>query len=297
MSIIKQIGEIQEYFPASLTVDIKILQPYFPDVIDKYIKPFLGKEELALLEAWYDGNKDPDDSVYASLLPYVQRALARFAIFLSVAQNDLKMTNAGFAVTSNQNMSPASTERVKAFTASIEKSSWDAIEMMLRYLEENKTDFDAWAASEAYTLATKNFVNSAVEFDKTVNIEQSRLAFHRMRNTIDRIEYLKIEPVISKDLADDIKSEITADNVSAANAVILPLIKKAVIFYTAAEEIDPKYLGMAEHYINDIRKTLDATPDDYPLYRDSGLYVAEIRNYPPYINTADNAFFVFGQKQ
>lgn len=296
MSIINNIGEVQEFFPAALSLDIKLISPVFPDAIEKYIKPFLGKEELDALTLWYENNKEPEDAAYTELLKYVQRALIRFAIFMSVSQLDLKMTNAGFSVTSNPNVSPASPERVRAFKESMEKSGWDAIELLLTFLEENKADYTAWSASDAYTLATKNFVNSALEFDKTVNIDQSRLAFYRMRNTIDRVEYLKIEPVISKDLADAIKAEIIADNVSVANQAILPSIKKAVIFFTAAEDIDKKYQGMAEHYLVDVKKIINATPDDYPLYRDSGIYVVDATNYPSFTNTVENTNFIFGAK-
>lgn len=297
MSLITKIEEVQEYFPAALTVDVTLISPTFPDAIDKYIKQFLGKAQLDALNLWIDNNLDPESESLKALLPYVQRALVRFAIYLSASQIDLKLTGSGFAVTSNANLSPASPERVKNFKESMLQSGWDAIELMLTFLEENKGDYDDWTGSDAYTLAKKNLVNSALEFDATVGINQSRLSFFNFRNTIDRMEYLKIIPVISKDLFDDIILTMKSDEVTTANNVILPLLKKAVIFYTAAEEINPKYLGMADHYMMDVKKILDKTPTDYLLYKESGLWIDAVTNYPAFENTEANSSFVFGAKQ
>ena len=101
MSIIKNMGEAQEFFPAALTVDIKLISSVFPDVIDKYIIPFLSKTQFDLLETWYNNQKpeeiftpeggNPIIVMYLqNLLPYVQRVLVRFAIYMSVSQLDLK---------------------------------------------------------------------------------------------------------------------------------------------------------------------------------------------------------------
>lgn len=301
MPIIKNSNEATEFFPVAISVDITLLSPKFPDVINKFIQPFLGKEQMALLETWYDNNKseelnDNDEVIHSLeyLLPYVQRILVRFAIFMSVDELDLMLTNSGFVVTSNASVTPASTERVSKFKKSMEQAGWDAVELLLRFLEDNEAEYEAWATSTAYSKAVRGFVNAASEFDDKVMI--SRLDFHRYRLTMDRIEYEKIIPVISQDLYDTIKAEILADDVSADNEVILPLIKNAIIFFTAAEEIDKKYEGIAKHYLTDVKKILNANPDTYPDYRDSGLYEVDVVNYPPYENTADSTGFVFGAK-
>ena len=303
MPIIKFSAEAKEFFPVAITVDLDNILPKFPDVINKYIQPFLGKEQLALLETWYDDNKpeetftpeegEPETVQYLEkLLPYVQRILVRFAIFMSVDELDLMLTNSGFVVTSNASVTPASPDRVAKFKKSMEQAGWDAVELLLRFLEDNESDYTTWKASTAYTKAVRGFVNAASEFDDKVMI--SRLDFHRYRLTMDRIEYEKIIPVISQDLYDAIKAEILEDDVSEDNAVILPLLKNALIFFTAAEEIDKKYEGIAKHYLTDVKKILNANPDNYEAYRDSGLYEVDVINYPPYENTEDSTGFVFG---
>jgi len=299
MSIIKTIDEVRDFYPANVSLNIGNIKPYFDDAAQKYLVDFLSQDQYDSLLAWYINNKNDSVTGYDDLLPYVQRVIVRFAIFLGTDQLDVVMQNQGFAVVSNSNLTPASPDRVRKFRESMESSGWDAIEMMLRYLETNKANFDLWTDSDAYTLATKNFVNSATEFDKTVNIGQSRLRFHKMRQTIDQVEYTKIYPAISKVMADDIIAQIKADDIDDEYETILPSLKKAVIFFTAAIEIPEKkeqYEQMALHYINDVKKIIDATPDDYPLYRDSGIYTSDSSSFPNYENAVDNTIYVFGPK-
>lgn len=296
MALFKKISEVLDFFPVPLTLDLKLINPVIPDAQAVYLKPFLGAAQLSALETWYDNNKEAESVSLAALLPYAQRVLIRFAIFMSVEQLDLQLTNSGFVVTSNQNQSPASPERVAKFKASMEKSGWDAVELLLRFLEENKSTYAAWASSEACTLALRNLVNSAEEFDRIVPINQSRLTFHRFRPAMDQVEYLKIHPVISKALFDEIITQIKAGNVSVANNVILSSLKKALAYFVGAHEIDQKYYGLAEHYLTDVRKVLDASPDTYPLFKASDSYVEDRVGYSPFENEEDNTIFVFGQK-
>jgi len=299
MSIINNIDEVRDFYPASVSVDINLVKPYFDDAVDKFIKPYLSTAQYDALIDWINDSKEPNDEALEKLLPYVQKAVIRFAIFISCDQIDLKLTNSGFAVTSNQNLSPASFERVKKFKDSMESSAWDAIEMMLRFLEENKDDYEVWTASDEYTMATRNFVNSAAEFDKVVSIGQSRLTFHRLREVIDQVEYLRIYTAISQDMGEDIISQMKDDDIDEEYQAILPAIKKAVIFFTAAEEFPAKkeqYERMGIHYINDVKKIIDTTPDDYPKYRDSGIYTLDDPTYPNFTNEEDNTIFVMGPK-
>ncbi len=142
----------------------------------------------------------------------------------------------------NTNLAPASKDRVQNFINSMLELGWNEIEkLMLRFLEENKEDYDEWVNSSAYTIYTENFIKTAVEFDKIIRIDQSRLRFMQMKPSIDNVEILRIEPVISKDMSDYIKSEINSDEeLSEAYAAIIKNIQRAVAYYTMFEETKEK---------------------------------------------------------
>ena len=303
--LFKTIEDLQKYIKVNGTVDIRNLDPFGNDAQEKYIRQYLGNTLYAELTAYVDdATKVPtwtditEANVKAyldQLLPFVKNALAKFIFVLSSPITDLQITDAGFVVIMNQNMAPASAERVKKFTEGLEIQGYDCLETMLRFLEAKVDQYPSWKSSEAYTRELRNFINSAEEFDKYVSINSSRLTFLKWRNTIDNVELLQVDPVISTALADKIREQIRKKDVSAANKKILPYLCRAVANHTAAVELkDAKFERLAEHFLGEARKIMDASVDDYPEYKASTAYSSTRTSYAPYENNADTGFFVFG---
>lgn len=291
--LITTLDELQKYLKVDSTFKIENLFPYQDSAIEKYLIDVLGDDLTDSLVLWYNDSEPEEDTDLTTLLPFVQRVVAKFAFYQGAPNFDLRLTESGFGVVSNQTLAPASKERVNRFVESLESEGWDAVEMLLRFLELNAEQYPLWTESEAYTMQLRNFINSAEEFDKYVNIGKSRLKFRKMRNTMDNVELLQVIPVISQPLATTIKEELLSGSPSAAITNLLPMLCRAVANLTAAHDIDQKYKLTGEHYLSEVRKIIDASPDSYPDYRDS-IYVAD-RNYQRFENSEDNSFFVAGQ--
>jgi hypothetical protein len=131
---------------------------------------------------------------------------------------------------------------------------------------------------------------------------------------------------MGEQLADEIKEQLKDGSLSEANKKILPTIRRAVANLVAARMSifntgEPAKVGIVgnkvrvlqtgtaggnsisqtgnghkgnigESFLAELRRMLDAHPDEYPLYRDT-LYVAE-RNYEKFENSPDFGFFVAG---
>lgn len=293
MALFKDIDEVKTFLAVNITANFDQILPYINQVTDKYIKnDILGPDLLDELQDYYDADSMPEE--YEQLLAKVQQPLINFAFFLAMSNLNLQITGAGFVVTANQNMAPASQQRTDALKADLQAAGYDGIENLLRFLEENDDQFSLWESSDAYTEHYRFFLKDAREFDVEVNINRSRRQFLLMRQCMRNVEKLQIEPVISKDLADAIKTEIKNDSVSAANLKILPLLKSALANLTAALEIDPKFEETGQHYLSQVKKIIDTTPDDYPLYKESGCYDADKTGYEIYVNQEDNPTFNMG---
>ena len=294
--LINDAAEIQKYVRVAGTFKAASFLPFVLDAQKKYIAPYLGDDLVNSLDDYYNSDTPTTDDDLEALLPYVQNALAKFTLALGAPSFDTILTESGFAIVSNTNLAPASKDRVQNFINSMLELGWNEIETMLRFLEENKEDYDEWVDSSAYTIYTENFIKTAVEFDKIIRIDQSRLRFMQMKPSIDNVEILRIEPVISKDMADDIKSEINSDEeLSEAYAAIIKNIQRAVAYYTMFEETkEKKYEEKGDSYLAEVKKTIDTTPDDYPLYRDSSCYDSTKTSYSNFENLEDNTFFSMG---
>ena len=95
------------------------------------------------------------------------------AYLLGLPFFDLIETEAGFAVTRNETMAPASPERVKALKAGVEQWLSEAIERLLEYLEESPSYHEDWKGSETYSLLTETYIHTLREFRRYAPFEGS----------------------------------------------------------------------------------------------------------------------------
>ena len=303
MALITSVDQLRKYLNVVGTFDPDSILPFVNDAQQKYLNRYLGAALLSELDAFVNANLVPDwegiplqmVSVYIRvLLPYVENPLAAFAFFQAAPSLDIKITDSGFAVVSTANLAPASAERVKNFRASMELTGFDRLESMLRFLEANKEHYPSWVNSEGYSYSTSNFIIHADMFDQLVPISQSRLRFQQLRATMDNVELLQIEPVISPGLAREIHKQIQENSFTDPVKAILPLIRRATAYLTAGIDIDPKYKGMGDMYLSKVKKHLDANLESFPLYAESDCYDAEKTSYSNFNNQEDSSFFVFG---
>lgn len=298
-------SDIKPFINIVGTFNFESVQPYIETAQERYLSRYLGDTLLTNLLYRYnnpgeaDGDAETNEALDA-LLPYAQKVLAKFAFYMAVPMLDVQLTSAGFAVTSNSNVSPASDKRVAAFRAAMESDGWDLTESMLKFLEKNQTDYPSWVASTAYTTTYDTFINTATDFDKIIRINESRLEFQKIIPDMINVELLRIEPAISNELAVAIRDEIKAGSVSAANEKILPMIRRAVAYFTFVDTnrsdmlLKAKHRDLAEMYLTQVLKILDENLTDYPLYEASTSYDSEKTSYSSYENEEENTTFTFG---
>jgi len=303
MALITTVTQLRKYLNVVGTFDPDSIMPFVNDAQQKYLTRYLGATLLAELDAFVMSNIVPAweevpagfASIYIrALLPHVENPLAAFAFHQAAPSLDIKITDSGFAVVSTANLAPASAERVKNFRASMEQTGFDRLEAMIRFLEAHKEHYPSWVNSEGYSYSNSNFITHADMFDQIVPIAQSRLQFQRLRPTMDNVELLQIEPVISPALAAKIRTEIKTGVFTDPVKAILPRLRRAAAFLTAGLDLDAKYTGTGEMYLAQVKKLLDASPLDYPDYSESDCYDPTKTSYGNFSNTGDLSFFVFG---
>ena len=295
IGLIKDTATLKMYVRVAASFKFDSFKPYIVDAQKKYIAQYLGDVLLEGLDTWYNAGQNPAYANYKNLLPYVQAALTKFTLALGAPSFDTLLTEGGFAVTSNQNLAPASDRRVKAFIDSMMELGWNEVETMLRFLETNKANYSSWVSSTAYTEYHSNFIINASDFDKIIRIDQSRLRFMALKPAMDNVEMLKIEPVISKAMGDDIKAKVKAGTMTAAYNALLPKIQRAVANYTMFEDTQlKKYEEMGTAFLSEVKLVIDGTPTSYPIYAASDCYVADKTSYNNYENTEDSSIFSMG---
>lgn len=307
--ILNSIAEYQQYVRVTDQPGlITNLNAFHRDALAKYLQPYLGPVLLSELEAYAnDASSIPtwegmdEEDVTTSLvwlLGYARNAAAKFTLLMGSGQLDVQVSGAGYVVTMNQNMAPASSDRIKRLNESLEAAGYDNIESMLQYLEANPNNYPTWKNSEAYTLHLSNYVNSATEFSKIVFINSSRLQFIRMREHLNNVEALTIDPAISEAMATRVRSEMKG-TISEQVATILPAIKKAAVnlayaAYLGANPASQQYEKLGQSYLMSVVKLMESNTTNFPEFAASTQYVESRTNYQSYENTEDSGIHVFG---
>lgn len=121
----------------------------------------LGEGVVQTLESVTD-----EDQTHGRLHMMVSRLISELGLSTAVAEMDLQLSEAGFVVQNNQQMSPASQQRVDRLVASLEdRIAWDC-DAIVKYLIKHSFEHDPyedWRGSEQYDYLTQAFTPTLEE--------------------------------------------------------------------------------------------------------------------------------------
>jgi hypothetical protein len=278
------------------------------------LTPLLGDEQLLALADAFDA--DTLSAEQEALLPYVQRALVYYILVDNLPFLDTFIGEAGIL---EANTRETQAKPKWKYTELVEKLAYNAdifADNLLAFLEKNKANYPDWVASPAYTFATGLLVNNADAFSAAIPINASRRAYLRMRVFIARAER-ELENNISKAYLDLLKTQQLANTTELRNIFITEVAREFVCFRAFADclptlqtyqtdmgfhlptydqaitnkpnidlqtklELRAQYTNLANNTLRGILDLLNASPDIYTEYRDSGKYIAPEPNSTPY---------------
>lgn len=218
----------------------------------------------------YDLIKDlaSDDETHGTLVLKAEKVVAHKGYIDSVPMLDLIQTESGFGVVRTTTIAPASPERIKALIAGLNSKLSDAIEELIDYLEEETDYHDEWKSSPAFTLLSDTYIQTLREFRRYAAFTGNRLDFVKFKPKLLEAINLRICPVISEDLSDQIIEQLRDGDITSENTAILENLRYAMALFAIGEE------KSATSYLMRVRKVIITTPDNYPAFKASSLYAA-----------------------
>lgn len=255
MKIIGTIDQLKKYIPTIVSADFKKYEQYLIEAEAWLKKEITG---AVLFEIITEENTE--------LLEYASAVVANKAYADGIPHFDLVETEAGFAVVGNGTYAPASQARVAALQASMYRKLDEAVESLLEYLEETDSLHNQWKGSPVYTLLSNVYLTTVKEFRRYVVFEGIRKQFLLLKPDMLHAINLKIAPVISQELSDQIIEQLRDDDLTPDNKAILENLRFAFANFTM------KLNNTAEAYLARVRKVLYASPDKYAAFRDSDIF-------------------------
>ncbi|WP_276496723.1 DUF6712 family protein [Pontibacter litorisediminis] len=269
------------------------LENVMPDILlveRDVIKKHLGAElYLELHDGYTDGTLNEKQT---ELLRLVQYALGNLAMVSYMAVNQVQISDGGITKSS----ASAYRYQVRELKLNLITKGYNGLESVLEFLEEHKNDenFAKWATSSAVVVSRENFINSAREFSREYNINNSRLTYLSLQSIIRKVEPFMLEPVLGTALFEELKEQILRGEVSEENQVLLRrFIRPAVAHFTVAKALPERSFRFSGDTITlNLEELLDdssqgaATDNDALLlrkieqaYTDGTTFLGKLRDY------------------
>lgn len=317
--------EIKKFIAVNQNFEFGSIKPYIQEA-EEMVAAYLDESTYSTLTTEYTGENISEPM--AALLPYVQRSVINYAYYLFIAIGSVHLTDAGINVSRADRSEPAPQWKVNKLESSFLNGGDKALDKLLEFLEKNSATYPDWVNSEAYTELKGNFLQTARETSRFINISGSRRVFILLKTQINYVEEIIIRGLLCNDLYQALKSGLLDGNLSNANAALVEKIKPIVAVLclksaipqlrlritssgimvnsfsdglTSKDQASDKQVhelikdlaDKSMQYIDHLKNFLDDNIDDYPLYANSDCYTLKADPGPRHVieNTKDSKSF------
>lgn len=285
-------------------LDIESLAPSIRRAELKYLRPVLGELLYSNLLDWY-GESPTSNAAFESIHPYVKPALLNLSIYLWIDRGQVNISSSGIHQLDTSDSEKPDWWVIKDLKRSFFEAGLEAVDELLKFLEENEDDYPDWVNSEGYTNLYDLFIQSASQLNEIHDIGNSRFVYLIMRPVIRRIEDMYIEPRIGSEFFNQLKSAMKSP--SPDQQKVIELLRSAIghlAFSQAITDTNVMFDGGAvtvafkdtvgvkrreleterqttfkkqRHdyghvYLNKAIKHLNVNADDYPTWKESEKY-------------------------
>jgi hypothetical protein len=204
------------------------LTPGIRQAVEKYIIPYIGRSMYNELADYYVDPPNTPIPAMDQAVTLLQDCVAYYTAYHVLPERNAFLTSMG--VTQN---TPADGSGQPINQWGYKAKRWNALEngdmfldTLMRWMEDNNGDgdFDTWTTAPEYTSKVSNFFKHTDDLDSFLNMQRSRRSFISLVKYCRQVE----EDVVKALLCDDLYSAVLDDTPTAANALLIPMIRRAV---------------------------------------------------------------------
>jgi hypothetical protein len=287
------------------TTPVRNIEVHIKPMLEKHIRDMIGQPIIDYLnEEFEDIILDEDSSDY-ELLTRFELTLYSFVAEKMADRNAVQHTASGITTQKTDNSVSATNQLIHNLKKNYLESAYDALEELLKYLNDNADIFPEYADSEAFEKNKSFFIPDAKTFDENYKLLKRNQTYLHLRSAMKDAEELIIEASIGTPYYLDLKEKMQAGSTTAPDDAAIRLIQKVVAFYTIhdackqdwvtytpegvvftewvgsvtdgstkitvaqAEQISLKISHAKESgelYLNRLMERLNSNPELYPIY-------------------------------
>jgi hypothetical protein len=244
-------ADLIECLPVTAAYDFAEIKPFLESAAQKYLRHEMGiGKELfdQILQLYNDGYSSLSDP-NKKLVGIIRKVVINFAMFQYVPFGIVNIGKEGITQLKKDDREPLRKWQSDQLQEKFLTEGFDAIDQLLEFLEENKTDFPTWTTSPAYSLSKNEFINSTSEFSKFYPLVRSRRTYLFLRPYISRVDQFSILEALGQSKYDEIKLQIKNGPLTDENKNLLLLIQPAVAHLTMSLALDHLNVSINERGI------------------------------------------------
>jgi len=240
MKLIKNIQEVQNIIPVSMTSEIEVIKPFFT-TSERILIGLIGKEQFESLKTAYES--ESTDAIIKEAIEFAQRVIVCLGYHSALPILSVKIGNAGITINSNADTKQAFSWQVGKVEKSLLELGFGAVEDLLELLERDSAKFPEYHNSDEFKRQKQYLISTAADFTDYFNIGRSRYVFHSMSYIMRRIEEQELNTLFGTDFIESLKNPPSATPLSEAQLKLLKsYIKPGIALLTAAKALKERII-------------------------------------------------------
>jgi len=219
--------EIKKFISVNVSTNYGTIKPYIETAEREYILKLLGQDQYDEMVEYYEGHEASEERL-DDLLRLVQKALINLAYYRGFPILVIKMGDGGAYRNETETQKGPYKYQEKGLYRMFKADGFNGLDSVLEYLESNIDLFPLFSESENYTVFKDSFINTTAEFEEGYKIGGSRLVFLKLKPFIRQAEDFHIIPLIGRAYFDELKEQISDNDIAETNEVPIDYIRKAV---------------------------------------------------------------------
>lgn len=280
-TLINNIKAFSDIIPTAVGVkDFDDLKTYVKSAENWLKLEVIGNKLFLTLKSSLESSTGEADD---TLLSLCRNIVANHAYWDAIPFLDLVHSPNGFGVVQNNNLVPASKERVAALRTQCIVRRDNEVESLLDYLEATPKYHEDWKSSSTFSILSDCLITTAKELSIYAEWEGTRKDFLKLRPTLIQLTISKIQPIISRDYVNELIEMQRENGVDGDDMVVISLLKQVLGSLIIGNN------EAAKQALEDAVNYMDGSKDSFPSYFESKEFAA--RSAANYENTKDNPIF------
>jgi hypothetical protein len=230
MALIRTAAEAKAAMPRVLSqLNATALIPDMDAAGIKYLVPLVGYGQYADIDQKINAVPAVDLSAEEQeLLRYMRAVVAYHAYLDDLGTDNAKISDNGLRSTETANLPRVVGWQYKELKATLQTKAADAIEVLLRYLWENKDAFGLWRASEEYASFADLLIKTGTDFNQHYRLHQPMRTYYALKGLMMEVQ----DEFVKTTIGEDLLYYFVTIPVDDDNRAIITAIKRAVAYLT-----------------------------------------------------------------